>query len=101
MIACPGAVPTVLTTSPADAYARLKAAVVAERMAILTDDPATGRIEATVARGVWGVRDDLVGRVRPEGPGARVDLRSIARAGLNDGGANCDRITRLHGKLTR
>ncbi len=92
---CPGAAPLVLTTPPADAYAKLKAAVAGERMAILTDDPQTGRIEATAARGFWGVRDDLAGRVRPEGAGARIDLRSIARAGDTDNGANCDRVTRL------
>lgn len=96
---CLGAVPVVLTTTPADAYAKLKAAVTGERMAVLTDDPAAGRIEATVARGFWGVRDDLAGRVRPEGAGARVDLRSIARAGETDDGANCDRITRLRKAL--
>lgn len=96
---CPGAAPVILVTPPADAYARLKAAVTAERMALLVDDPAGGRLEATVARGFWGVRDDLVGRVRAEGSGVRIDLRSIARAGLNDGGANCDRVSRIRRAL--
>lgn len=96
---CPAAAPLVLTTTPAEAYAKLKAAVAGERMAILTDDAAGGRIEATAARGFWGVRDDLVGRVRAEGAGARVDLRSIARAGLTDNGANCERIGRLRKAL--
>ena len=98
---CPAATPAVLTTPPADAYARAKAAVQAAHMALQTDDPAGGRLEASVARGLWGVTDDLVVRVRPEGAGARVDLRSIARAGLNDGGANCARIDRLRRALAR
>ena len=96
---CPAATPVVLTTTPTDAYARAKAALKAEHMALLTDDPAGGRLEASGARGLWGVIDDLVARVRPEGAGARIDLRSIARAGLNDGGANCARVGRLRRAL--
>ena len=96
---CPAATPVILTGATADAYARLKAAVRADRMAVLVDDPAGGRIEATAARGLWGVQDDLVGRVRPEGAGARVDLRSIARSGLTDDGANCARIARVRGRI--
>ena len=78
-----------------DAYARTRAAISREHMGMQTDDAAGGRLEASAARGLWGVTDDLVARVRPEGAGARVDLRSIARAGLNDGGANCARVGRL------
>ena len=96
---CQAAAPVVLTTPPADAYARAKAALAAEHMALQTDDPTGGRLEASSARGLWGVTDDLVVRVRPEGAGARVDIRSIARAGLNDGGANCARVTRLRRAL--
>ncbi len=92
---CPAAAPVVLTTTPMDAYARTKAAISREHMGMQTDDAAGGRLEASAARGLWGVTDDLVARVRPEGAGARVDLRSIARAGLNDGGANCARVGRL------
>lgn len=96
---CPAAAPVVLTTTPAEAYTRVRTAVRALRMALQTDDPAGGRLEASAARGLWGVTDDLVARVRPEGAGARVDMRSIARAGLNDGGANCARVTRLRRAL--
>ena len=92
---CASAVPAVVLFKPAEAYAQLKAGLVREHMAILVDDPASGRIEATAARGLWGVRDDVVGRVRPEGAGSRVDFRGVARQGLNDGGANCARIGRL------
>ena len=98
---CKAATPAILTTTPAEAYARAKEAVRASHMAVQTDDPAGGRLEASTARGLWGVTDDLVVRVRPEGAGARVDLRSIARAGLNDGGANCARIERLRRALEK
>lgn len=98
---CGGATPSTLTVAPAEAYARVKAAVTADHMAIRVDDPASGRLEATVARGLMGVRDDLVARVRPEGAGTRIDLRSIARQGLSDGGANCARITRLRERIAK
>lgn len=96
---CPAAAPVVLTASFGQGYDRLKAAVTAQKMAIVTDDPQGGRLEATAARGLYGLRDDLVGRVRLEGAGVRIDLRSIARAGLSDGGANCERITRIRERL--
>jgi fatty-acyl-CoA synthase len=92
---CPAATPLTLTGSVADAYARAKAAIGHEHMALITDDATGGVLEASAARGLWGVTDDLKVRVRPEGAGARVDLRSVARAGLNDGGADCARVTRL------
>jgi len=34
-------------------------------------------------------------RVKPEGAGSRIDLRSVSRVGLSDLGQNCERITRL------
>lgn len=98
---CPAAAPVTLTASAAQGYEKLKAAVTADKMALVTDDPLGGALEATVARGAYGVRDDLIGRVRPEGAGARIDLRSISRTGDTDGGANCARITRLRARLVR
>ena len=98
---CPAAVPATLALAPGEAYARVKAVVTADRMALLVDDPASGRLEATVARGALGVRDDLVARVRPEGSGSRVDFRASARQGLSDGGANCERVTRLRERLAK
>ncbi len=96
---CPAATPAVLAAAPAAAYARAKAALVRRRMALQTDDPVGGVLEASAARGLWGVTDDMVVRVRPEGSGARVDIRSVARAGLNDGGADCRRVTKLRAAL--
>ena len=98
---CPAATPVVLATAPSQAYARARVAVTGERMALQTDDPGRGVLEASAARGLWGVTDDLVVRVRPEGAGARIDLRSIARSGVNDGGADCARITHLRQALAR
>jgi hypothetical protein len=55
-------------------------------------DAARGTIEAT-ARSFWfGFIDDVVIRVRSDGSGARVDMRSVSRVGRVDLGANAARI---------
>jgi fatty-acyl-CoA synthase len=56
---------------------------------------APGRIEATATSFWYGFKDDVLVRIRPEGGGSRVDLRSVSRVGLSDLGANCERITEL------
>ena len=92
---CPGAVPVVLATNPQQAFDRAKAALQREGLEIVTENPAAGRIEA-VATGRWfRLKDDVIVRVRPEGAGSRIDMRSISRTGVSDYGANCRRITRL------
>ena len=40
-------------------------------------------------------------RVRPEGAGARIDLRSISRHGQVDHGINCDRVSAFRAQLAR
>ena len=59
---------------------------------MVTDDPATGRLEAVATSFWYGFKDDLVARVAPEGSGARVDMRSVSRVGMSDIGQNCKRI---------
>jgi uncharacterized protein (DUF1499 family) len=54
--------------------------------------PAEGRLEATDRTRWLAFRDDVVVRVRPEGAGARVDVRSLSRVGRSDLGANARRI---------
>ncbi len=53
---------------------------------------ATGLIQAVAVSRIFRFRDDVVIRVRPEGEGARVDLRSRSRVGQSDLGANAARI---------
>ncbi|KSB87613.1 fatty-acyl-CoA synthase [Caulobacter vibrioides] len=90
---CPAARTLLLTRSPGDAYEAAKAAVQAKGLKLVTDDPAEGRLEATGASFWYGLRDDLVVRVRPDAGGARVDVRSIARDEGGDLGRNCGRVT--------
>jgi fatty-acyl-CoA synthase len=92
---CAAARPLVLERSPADAYEAAKAAVLAQGLTLITDDPMDGRLEATGASYWYGLVDDLVVRVRPDAAGARVDMRSIGRDPGPDMGRNCRRITDL------
>jgi fatty-acyl-CoA synthase len=92
---CPGATPVLLPKSREEAYADAKAALTAEGLEIVTDDPAFGRLEAVATSFWYGFKDDVVVRVQPDGSGARIDLRSVSRVGMSDLGQNCKRITRL------
>ena len=94
---CPEARPVVLPVPPAEAYRRVKAA--AEGLQVVTDDPARGVLEATDETFWFSFKDDVVFRVRPEGQGSRIDVRSVSRVGKSDLGKNCSRVTGLLGKL--
>lgn len=51
-----------------------------------------GRIEAVDTTLLFGFRQDIVIRIVPDGEGALVDMRSAARNGAHDLGANAKRI---------
>lgn len=62
-------------------------------------DAGAGVIEAT-ARSFWyGFTDDIVLRVRADGTGARIDMRSVSRVGRSDLGANAARMRPFLGAL--
>jgi uncharacterized protein (DUF1499 family) len=54
-----------------------------------------GRIEAVARTAIMGFRDDVVIRIRPDGDGSRIDVRSSSRYGTFDFGANASRIISL------
>lgn len=90
--AYPDIQPLVTLLPPAQVFPRALAA--AERMGWTIDAavPADGRIEAT-ARTFWfGFRDDIVVRIRPDGQGSRLDVRSVSRVGKSDIGTNARRV---------
>lgn len=62
---------------------------------IVAAAPAEGRLEATDRTRWFGFRDDVVVRVRPDGAGTRVDVRSVSRVGRSDLGTNARRIRRF------
>jgi fatty-acyl-CoA synthase len=98
---CPGATPATLALPPAQAFARAKAALTDAHLALVTDDPAHGLLEATATSFWFGFKDDVAVQIRPSGAGARIDLRASSRLGLSDFGRNCRLVTRLRGALIR
>lgn len=96
---CPEARPVLLQMPVEEAYARTRAALTEQGLEIVTDDPATGRLEAVASSFWYGFKDDLVARIAPEGSGARVDMRSVSRVGVSDLGQNCKRIAALAGAI--
>jgi uncharacterized protein (DUF1499 family) len=59
---------------------------------IVASDPAQGRIEAVDQTPWFGFLDDVVVRVRPQGEGSRIDVRSKSRIGVSDLGTNAERV---------
>ena len=50
------------------------------------------RIEATDTTLLFGFKDDVVIRVRPQAQGSIIDVRSLSRVGGSDFGTNAKRI---------
>jgi len=90
--AYPDIKPAILSLPPARAFERALEAAKAQGWEIVASVPAEGRIEATDTTRWFGFKDDVVVRVRPEGAGSRVDVRSVSRVGRGDVGANARRI---------
>ncbi|HEY8517500.1 MAG TPA: DUF1499 domain-containing protein [Candidatus Binatia bacterium] len=85
--------PLELAEPPAEAL--LRAVHVAARMprwTVTQVDTEAGTIEAVEETRIFGFRDDIVIRVRPDGAGSIVDMRSKSRDGRSDLGANAARI---------
>jgi uncharacterized protein (DUF1499 family) len=90
--AYPDIVPVVLPLSPAEAFKRVDNAAMAMDWEIVARAPADGRLEAVATSEWFGFRDDIVVRIRPDGTGSRVDIRSKSRVGESDLGVNARRI---------
>lgn len=84
--------PLLLTVPVAAAYSRALAAARGMGWELVDSDSTGGRIEATATTPWFGFKDDVVVRVRPEGTGSRIDVRSVSRVGKSDVGANAQRI---------
>ncbi len=93
--------PLVLELAPAEAFARAEAAARALGWEMVASDAETGRLEATDTTFWFGFKDDIVVRVRAEGEGSRIDVRSNSRVGKSDVGVNAKRIKAYLGELKR
>lgn len=97
--AYPDIKPLVVATPPQDEMQRAIDAARAMGWEIVASDAASGRIEASARTRWFGFTDDIVVRIRPQGTGSRVDVRSVSRVGTSDVGANAARVREYLGKL--
>jgi len=90
----------VMKAPPAEAVQRAIDAARDCGWEIIASDAATGRIEATDTTRWFGLKDDIIVRVRPEpSGGSRVDVRSVSRVGGSDVGANARRVREFLSRL--
>jgi hypothetical protein len=97
--AYPDVKPAVLPGPPRDTMQRAIDAARSLGWEVVASDAAAGRIEATDRTRWFGFSDDIVVRIRPEGAGSRVDVRSASRVGQSDVGANARRVREFLAKL--
>src|SRR5215813_2956787 len=85
--------------SPQASYDAAVAVITKRRWNIVARRPPErgreGRIEAVARTPIMGFREDVVLRVRADGPGSRVDVRSSSRYGSFDFGTNATRVRNL------
>lgn len=91
--------PLHLDAAPAEAFPKALAAAKAMGWEIVAENAGEGRIEATATTFWFGFKDDVVLRLRPDGTGTRVDMRSVSRVGGSDVGANAARIRAFFARL--
>jgi uncharacterized protein (DUF1499 family) len=88
----PDLAPARFTAPPDRVFARAVEVARGLGWEIVAAAPVEGRLEATDRTRWFGFRDDVVVRVRPDGTGSRVDVRSVSRVGRSDLGTNARRI---------
>jgi uncharacterized protein (DUF1499 family) len=93
--------PLELNVPPSEAYARALAAATDMGWTIDAADSTAGRNEATATTAWFGFKDDVVVRIRANGAGSRVDIRSVSRVGRSDIGTNAARIRAYLQKLSQ
>jgi uncharacterized protein (DUF1499 family) len=89
----------IVKTAPAETVQRALDTARSLGWEVIASDAPAGRIEATDTSSWFGFKDDIVIRVRPEGAGSRVDVRSVSRVGRSDLGANAKRVRQFLAKL--
>jgi uncharacterized protein (DUF1499 family) len=97
--AYPDVEPITLAVPPAQALERAQGVARDMGWDIVAVDTAAGRLEATARTPWFGFYDDVVVRVRAQGTGSRVDVRSVSRVGRSDVGMNAKRIREFTRRL--
>jgi uncharacterized protein (DUF1499 family) len=90
--AYPDIQPVTLALPPSEAFKRIDRVALEMGWEVVARAPGEGRLEAVDSTAWFGFRDDVVIRIRAEGPGSRIDIRSKSRAGRSDLGVNARRI---------
>lgn len=98
--AYPDIAPKRLALPPAQAFQRAERAARAMGWRIVDIAPGSLRIEATATTLLFGFKDDVVIRVRADGTGSVVDMRSLSRIGGSDFGTNAKRVRSFLAQLS-
>jgi uncharacterized protein (DUF1499 family) len=97
--AYPDIEPLTLTLKPQVSYEVAMQVVTRRKWNVIVDRPPQprrdGQIEAVARTAIMGFRDDVTIRVRADGEGSRIDVRSASRYGRHDLGTNAARIRSL------
>jgi uncharacterized protein (DUF1499 family) len=98
--AYPDIEPLVVSSTPQQAYDAAMHFILRRKWRVIVDRPPQpgrrdGQIEAVAHTAFLGFRDDVALRVRADGDGARIDVRSASRYGRHDLGTNAARIRSL------
>jgi uncharacterized protein (DUF1499 family) len=102
--AYPDIEPLLVSATPQAAYEAAMAVMLKRKWRVVVDRPPQpgrrdGQIEAVARTPIMGFRDDVAVRVRADGEGARLDVRSASRYGRHDFGTNAARIRSLLGDI--
>lgn len=97
--AFPDIEPVVLAVPPAEAFKRADQVATSLGWDVVARAPADGRLEAIATSPWFGFRDDIVVRIRPQGTGSRIDIRSKSRIGESDLGGNAERVRAFIARL--
>ena len=87
--------PWVSSASPGEMFARAVPGLESLGLEVVFADKSRGRIEATDTTFWFGFKDDVAIRIRAEGAGSVVDIRSVSRVGQSDLGKNAERIGQI------
>lgn len=82
-----------------ETFGKAVAVVEAMGMELVNADEQARVVEATATTYWFGFKDDVAIRVRPDGSGSIVDVRSISRVGLSDLGTNARRVGEILERL--
>ena len=87
--------PLVSSVSRGEMLTRVEGALGDMGLEVVSVDADAGLIEATDTTFWFGFKDDVAVRVRSEGSGSVVDIRSVSRVGQSDLGKNAERIAAI------